>query len=37
MHQRLPHSRPRPQGMEDWSGFHEIWTGADDVQNVHTV
>ena len=37
MHKRLPHSRAFPQGMEDRSGFHEIWTRADDVQNVHTV
>ena len=37
VHERLPHSRPPPQGMQHWRGLHEIWTGADYVQNMHKL
>ena len=37
VHERLPHSGPRLQGMQHGRSLHEIGTGSDYVQNVHTV
>jgi hypothetical protein len=35
VHQSLANSRPGCEGAEHWSRFHEVGTGADDVENVH--
>ena len=37
MHNCLSHSGTRPQGMQDRCSLHEIWTGTDDVQNMHKL
>jgi hypothetical protein len=37
MHQRLPHSGTRPQGVQHGRSLHEVWASADYVQNVHKL